>query len=74
MFAPIGCHVKENEIKCRNLKIEIFGEKKRSGDMVEWQLSTKFGLDPCMHPFMRNLSYGRRTPAPRSSADKVKQS
>ncbi len=41
-------HVNENEKKNRkNLKIENFEKKERFGDMVERELPTKFGLDPC---------------------------
>ncbi len=47
-FYPIGSHVNENEKKNRkNLKIENFEKRNWSGDLVERELPTKFGLDPC---------------------------
>ncbi len=45
IFAPIESHVNENET---NLNIENFEKRKKiSGDMVERELPTKFGLNPC---------------------------
>ncbi len=66
----------------KNLKIEKFEKtnkkkKKWSGNMVEKELPTKFGLDPCSG-FPETSVYGRtddgRLRHDSSSADKVKQS
>ena len=49
MFAPIGSHVNENEKNHKHLKIENLKKvkKKSSANMVERELPSKFGLDPC---------------------------
>ncbi len=72
--APIWSCFNENEKKNRkNLKIENSGkrEHKWSGDMVERELPTMFGLDVCpgFRTDERQTDDGRDS----SSADRVKQ-
>ncbi len=64
----MGSHVNENEKNRKNLNIENFEKRKKkwSGDMVDRELPTKYGLDPWSgfrEKFTRKV-YGR-TPAPR---------
>ncbi len=46
IFAPMLTNTKKKIVEVSKLK-SLKKEKKWSGDMVERELPTKFGLDPC---------------------------